>query len=36
MEGVWSLLLAIPMVGIVKVVFQYIEDLQPPDQSLKE
>ncbi len=34
--GVWGLLLAIPIIGIVKVVSQRIEALQPLDELLSE
>ena len=34
--GVWGLLLAIPIIGIVKVVSQHIEELQPLAELLRE
>jgi predicted PurR-regulated permease PerM len=34
--GVWGLLLAIPIIGIVKVVSQHIKELQPVAELLKE
>jgi predicted PurR-regulated permease PerM len=34
--GVWGLLLAIPIIGIVKVVSQHIKELQPLAELLKE
>lgn len=34
--GVWGLLLAIPIIGIVNVVSQHIEDLQPLAELLRE
>ena len=34
--GVWSLLLAIPIIGIVKVVSQHIEELHPLAELLKK
>ena len=34
--GVWGLLLAIPIVGIVKVVSQHIKELQPLPELLRE
>ena len=34
--GVWGLLLAIPIIGIVKVVSQHIKELQPLAELLRE
>lgn len=34
--GVWGLLLAIPIIGMVKVVSQHIKELQPLDELLRE
>ena len=34
--GVWGLLLAIPIIGLVKVVSQHIEELQPVAELLKK
>ena len=34
--GVWDLLLAIPIIGIVKVVSQHIKELQPLAELLRE
>ena len=34
--GVWGLLLAIPLIGIVKVVSQHVEELQPLAELLGE
>ena len=34
--GVWGLLLAIPIIGIVKIVSQHIQDLQPVAELLRE
>jgi predicted PurR-regulated permease PerM len=34
--GVWGLLLAIPIIGMVKVVSQHIEELQPLAELLGE
>jgi predicted PurR-regulated permease PerM len=34
--GVWGLLLAIPIIGIVKVVSQHIKELQPVAELLRE
>jgi len=34
--GVWGLLLAIPIIGIVKVVSQHIEELRPLAELLRE
>ena len=34
--GVWGLLLAIPIIGMVKVVFQHVEELQPLAELLEE
>lgn len=34
--GLWGLLLAIPLIGIVKVVFQHVEELQPLAELLGE
>ena len=34
--GVWGLLLAIPIIGIVKVVSQHIKELQPLAELLRD
>jgi predicted PurR-regulated permease PerM len=34
--GIWGLLLAIPIIGIVKVVSRHVEELQPLDELLGE
>jgi predicted PurR-regulated permease PerM len=34
--GVWGLLIAIPIIGIVNVVSQHVEELQPLAELLRE